>query len=340
MYELKTLLPKFDINLPKCMYEMKNLNTTTLAEDTHSGGHASVSNGFLKFFGMTITPTPTASAVSTCCPLDLDKLGLQIQQILKVSCDDAQSVVQRQEKVLLQLDELKKQLAGIRSTLGLCQKGLQHTSFVSSNNGGLREEPLHDIVINGHPNFIPYALLAMKNAWKELFTIDVKTFTHSTMNDIGKEAKAFEEALKSVPINPALPKVNVTLIWKNCEHTEMISSPTMYVPIYGEVNIIRYLGRVGPTEYRYEDSLLCNEIDAVLDICYQLLRCTTPKSKANMIRTLNNRLQKQQYFGGDKMSIADIGVHSSLRRMPSITDKDLTPSLLEWRKRAAKVTLI
>ncbi|XP_075159553.1 aaRS-interacting multifunctional protein 2 isoform X2 [Haematobia irritans] len=300
MYELKTLLPKFEIDVPKCMYEMKNLNTATLADAT-SSSHLTVSN---------------------------------------VSCDDTQSVVKRQEKVLQQLDDLKKQLAGIRSTLGLCQKGSQHTSFACSKNGGLREEPLHDIVINGHPNFIPYALLALKNAWKELFTIDVKTFTHSTMNDIGKDAKAFEEALKSVPVNPAKPKVNITLIWKNCEHTEMISSPTMYVPIYGEVNIIRYLGRVGPAEYRYEESLLCNEIDAVLDICYQLLRCTTPKSKANIVRTLNNRLQKQLYFGGEKMSIADIGVHSSLRRMPSITDKDLTPALIEWRKRVAKFTLI
>lgn len=120
----------------------------------------------------------------------------------------------------------------------------------------------------------------------------------------------------------------------------MISSPTMYVPIYGEVNIIRYLGRVGPPEYRYEDSPLCNEIDAVLDICYQLLRCTTVKSKASMLKILNNRLQKQQYFGGDKMSVADIGVHSSLKRMPSINDNDLTPALREWRKRASKVTLI
>lgn len=58
----------------------------------------------------------------------------------------------------------------------------------------------------------------MKNAWKDLFTIDVKTFTHSTMNDIGKDAKAFEEALKSVPVNPTKPIVNVTLIWKNCKN--------------------------------------------------------------------------------------------------------------------------
>lgn len=39
-----------------------------------------------------------------------------------------------------QLKELKDQLAGIRSTLGLCAKGPQHTtSFITKNNGGLRE---------------------------------------------------------------------------------------------------------------------------------------------------------------------------------------------------------
>ncbi|XP_065359310.1 probable aminoacyl tRNA synthase complex-interacting multifunctional protein 2 isoform X1 [Calliphora vicina] len=344
MYELKTLLPQFDINVPKCMYEMKNMNLSANTVDSVSGAAAARNNfnGFFNIKNGKTTSATTASAVSTCCPLDLDKLGLQIQQLLKVSGDDAHNVAVRQEKVMQQLNDLKAQLAGIRSTLGLCAKGPQHTttSFTTTNNGGLKEEPLHDVVINGHPNFIPYALLAIKNAWKDLFTLDVKTFTHSTMNDIGKEAKAFESALKAVKVNPKLPKINVTLIWKNCEHTEMISSPTMYVPIYGEVNIIRYLGRVGPTEYRYEDSPLCNEIDAVLDICYQLLRCTTPKSKANMIRILNNRLQKRQYFGGDQMSIADIGVHSSLKRMPSINDKDLTPALSEWRKRAEKYTLI
>lgn len=218
--------------------------------------------------------------------------------------------------------------------------------------------PLHDVVVNGHPNFIPYALLALKNAWQNLFTIDVKTFTHSTMADIGPAAREFEANLAKVPVNAALPKINVTLIWKNCkcdrsfgigllifyclagEHTEMISSPTMYVPIYGEVNIIRYLGRVGPSEYRYENSPLCNEIDAVLDICYQLLRCSTHKSQVAMVRLLDKRLQQQQYFGGSQMSVADIGVYSSLIRMPAITDKDLTPALLAWRKRAKLVTQI
>lgn len=190
--------------------------------------------------------------------------------------------------------------------------------------------------------------------------IDVKTFTHSTLADIGPAAREFEANLAKVAVNEALPKINVTLIWKNCkhelltvncnniylaylftgEHTEMISSPTMYVPIYGEVNIIRYLGRVGPVEYRYENSPLCNEIDAVLDICYQLLRCTTHKSQVAMVRLLDKRLNQQQYFGGSEMSVADIGVYSSLIRMPAITDKDLTPALLAWRKRAKLITEI
>ncbi|KAM7358242.1 aaRS-interacting multifunctional protein 2 isoform 2-T2 [Cochliomyia hominivorax] len=306
MYELKTLLPQFDITLPNCMYEMKNLSLSANAVESDSGASAARNN-----FNVS-------------------------------GGDDAQNVALRQEKVMQQLNELKAQLAGIRSTLGLCAKGPQHTttSFTATDNGGLKEEPLHDVVINGHPNFIPYALLAIKNAWKDLFTLDIKTFTHSTMSDIGEEAKAFENALRSVPVNPKLPKISITLIWKNCEHTEMISSPTMYVPIYGEVNIIRYLGRVGPNEYRYENSPLCNEIDAVLDICYQLLRCTTPKSKANIIRILNNRLQKRSFFGGDQMSIADIGVHSSLKRMKCLGDKELTPALTEWRRRTEKYTLI
>lgn len=218
--------------------------------------------------------------------------------------------------------------------------------------------PLQDVVINGHPNFIPYALLALKNAWRNLYTIDVKTFTHSTMADIGPAAREFEANLAKVPVNPALPKISVTLIWKNCkyntstkykilfirclpgEHTEMISSPTMYVPIYGEVNIIRYLGRVGPAEYRYEGSPLCNEIDLVLDICYQLLRCNTHKTQVAMVRLLDKRLQKQQYFGGSQMSVADIGVYSSLIRMPAVTEKDLTPALVAWRKRAKLVVQI
>ncbi|EDW94898.1 probable aminoacyl tRNA synthase complex-interacting multifunctional protein 2 isoform X1 [Drosophila yakuba] len=334
MYELKTLLPQFDIKLPTCMYHLKNVSLAAdpLASGSSTSATTTASTSSCKLEANWISKTGRNAAT---CALDLDSLGRQIQRLLK---DDTASVAARQERVLKQLEELKAQLGQIRAGLGVCGKTFQHTT--AFQNGGLKEVPLQDVVINGHPNFIPYALLALKNAWRDLYTIDVKTFTHSTMADIGPAAREFEANLAKVPVNPALPKISVTLIWKNCEHTEMISSPTMYVPIYGEVNIIRYLGRVGPAEYRYEGSPLCNEIDLVLDICYQLLRCNTHKTQVAMVRLLDKRLQKQQYFGGSQMSVADIGVYSSLIRMPAVTDKDLTPALLAWRKRAKLVVQI
>eukprot|EP00099_Drosophila_melanogaster_P021541 NP_648782.2 aaRS-interacting multifunctional protein 2, isoform A [Drosophila melanogaster] len=334
MYELKTLLPQFDIKLPTCMYPLKNVSLAadSLASGSSTSASTSASTSSCKLEANRIDRTGRNAAT---CALDLDSLGRQIQRLLK---DDTASVAARQEKVLKQLEELKAQLGQIRAGLGVCGKTFQHTT--AFQNGGLKEVPLQDVVINGHPNFIPYALLALKNAWRNLYTIDVKTFTHSTMADIGPAAREFEANLAKVPVNPALPKISVTLIWKNCEHTEMISSPTMYVPIYGEVNIIRYLGRVGPAEYRYEGSPLCNEIDLVLDICYQLLRCNTHKTQVAMVRLLDKRLQKQQYFGGSQMSVADVGVYSSLIRMPAVTEKDLTPALVAWRKRAKLVVQI
>ncbi|XP_026845462.1 probable aminoacyl tRNA synthase complex-interacting multifunctional protein 2 isoform X2 [Drosophila persimilis] len=333
MYELKTLLPQFDIKLPTCMYELKNVSLSADPATSISSGGC---KGQLRLFqSASEFSSSINSRNSVTCALDLDILGRQIQHLLK---DDTASIAMRQEKVLQQLEALKAQLGKIRADLGVCGKTVQHTT--AYQNGGLKEVPLQDIVINGHPNFIPYALLALKNAWRDLYTVNVKTFTHSTMADIGPAAREFEAKLAKIPVNNALPNINVTLIWKNCEHTEMISSPTMYVPIYGEVNVIRYLGRVGPVEYRYEGSPLCNEIDLVLDICYQLLRCSTHKAQVAMVRLLDKRLQQQQYFGGSQMSVADIGVYSSLIRIPAITDKDLTPALLAWRKRAKLVTQI
>jgi len=53
--------------------------------------------------------------------------------------DDTAAVVQRQEKVLKQLEELKTQLGQIRASLGIrvCGKTIQHTT--AYQNGGLKE---------------------------------------------------------------------------------------------------------------------------------------------------------------------------------------------------------
>jgi len=288
MYELKTLLPKMEIQLPTSMYTVRNYGLS----------HEKKEN-----------------------------------QVKDEKCRD---ISVRQDTLLNQLQDLKKKLADIRVSLSM--PDMPQSNLIGKGNQ-LREEQFYDIVINAHPNYVPYALLAMKNAWKNMFILQVKAYAHSSITKISKEAENFQKNVEEI-ISADLPTLNITLIWKNCEHTEMISSPTMYVPIYGEVNIVRFLGRVGPPEYRYENSSLCNEIDAVLDICYQLLRCSTSKARSQLVRALNNYLQQNQYFGGDFMSVADIAVRSTLKRLPQMSTKDLTIELNGWLKRVEVVTLI
>ncbi|KAL5289906.1 AIMP2 family protein [Megaselia abdita] len=270
------------------------------------------------------------------CMYQLKECDLYQNNAKSTIDDKTDSCEIRQNNLIDQLKNLRKQLADIRISLKMLD--LPQNSFKDNQ---LKEESLNDIVINAHPNFVPYALLAMKNAWKTIFNIKVKAYSHSTISEISKEATEFQKNIEHPTFSSDLPSLNITLIWKNCEHTEMISSPTMYVPIYGEVNIVRFLGRIGPKEYRYENSILCNEMDAVMDICYQLLRCSTNKARSNLLRFLSIYLQEKEYFGGDSMSVADIAVYSSLKRLSqAFSSKDLTSNLKEWHKRVGVVTLI
>ena len=54
MYELKTLLPQFEINLPKCMYEMKNASLSadavTNSNVEPSGANKSLNVSFISSF--------------------------------------------------------------------------------------------------------------------------------------------------------------------------------------------------------------------------------------------------------------------------------------------------
>lgn len=118
----------------------------------------------------------------------------------------------------------------------------------------------------------------------------------------------------------------------------MITSSATYVPIYGEVNVLRYLARIGPNKYRYENDQKCNQMDVVLDISYQLPCCCGAKTKTQLLKSLNDYLQKQKFFGGDDWNIADIGAYSALKRSLWLTKKDLTNNLNNWYERIKLVT--
>lgn len=79
---------------------------------------------------------------------------------------------------------------------------------------------LTDIVINATPSNVPYSLMVLKNLWSDRVLLYVKCYTHSSLQNLTDEAKAFVDAIETkleeddIKSNP-LPVFKVALIWKN-----------------------------------------------------------------------------------------------------------------------------
>lgn len=113
------------------------------------------------------------------------------------------------------------------------------------------------------------------------------------------------------------------------KNLEVIMSNSEYSPLLGEVNLVRFLSRIGPKEFNYENNVeLSTEIDSLLDLCYQLVNCQNTRERSAHLRILNAKLKKTPYFGGESISILDVIISSTIYQLPVIGD--LPPSLSSW----------
>jgi hypothetical protein len=107
-----------------------------------------------------------------------------------------------------------------------------------------------------------------------------------------------------------------------------------HVPIKGEVNILRYLSRLGPPKFNYElnkDPVTSARLDDVLDVCYGLARCRTVKERQSFVSALNNYLGNSKFMaGGDSISVADVAVWSVLRQIDVDPQQDLSHNMNKW----------
>lgn len=309
MYALKPILKAVDIELPTCMYSMKPIIGVA---------------GY--------NPSPVVS--------NNTEDQLEIQQLEA-----------KQERILKQLAELREQLVSMRTDLKLCSKPAQPSSAppTTSSDASVKRtvkkiEPinlsyLHDFVVNASPENIPYGLLALKKLWIERLNLLVECFTHSTVSKLSEEAINFQNTITNLkPFNENLPCIKVTLIWKNVgTYTEMITSPTAYVPICGEVNILRFLSRCGPSEFNYERHEDVNEVDSILDTCYLLINKQNVKDKKQILKTLSSKLGKTPSFGGTDISLCDIAATSAIKQVQKALAKDINPNVMKLMTRVAAV---
>lgn len=307
MYDLKPILKPVHVELPTCMYPMKPIinrsDTATAAESTE----------------------------------DLPEI---------------QALAVKQEKILKQLAELREQLVSMRTDLKLCSKPAQPSAAQATSSKPAQSKPqtkkiepinhshLQDFVVNASPENIPYGLLALKKLWINRLNLQVECFTHSTIPQLTEEALNFQNAITSFePKLENLPRIKVTLIWKNVgTYTEMITSPTAYVPICGEVNILRFLSRCGPSEFNYErnnDDVV--EVDSILDTCYLLINKQNLKDKKQVLKTLSSKLGKTPCFGGEELSLCDIAATSAIKQLQKSLTKDINPNMTKLMGRVSAV---
>ncbi|XP_049541440.1 probable aminoacyl tRNA synthase complex-interacting multifunctional protein 2 isoform X1 [Anopheles darlingi] len=325
MYHMKPLQKLDDVcDVPSCMYKLQPVCTFSF-------------DPAAKIHGLKGEPLSATAA---------DPMSAEIDNFLKkAENDELSKLAERQQRVLQQLAALKQDLLSLRTELKINKPAAASSVSPQKTKGQLKAEPinlinLQDFVINASPEHVPYSLLALKNLWKDRLNLQVECFTHSTVPKLSDEAVNFQKAISSTSeaIASQLPVIKVTLIWKNVgTYTEMITSPTSYVPICGEVNILRYLSRCGPSEYNYE--LLQNvvEVDSILDACYLLINKQNIKQRQQILRTLGAKLGKTIGFGGEDVSMCDIAFTSAVKQVQRTVGKDINPNMAKCIARVATV---
>lgn len=233
----------------------------------------------------------------------------------------------------------------MRGDLNLCNKPAQQPQQKPSSGSKVVKKAidlsnLSDVVLNVHPANVPFGVLALKNLWKGRLNVDVDVFTHSSVKEsnVTKAAKDFVEKASAPVEKNNLPTLKVTIIWKDVDTTQMLTSPTV-LPVYGEVNILRYLNRVGPSEFWYEaDNHFANQTDTVLDICYQLSKKSSAKERQQSVQQLSQRLGKGQFYNDSQgLSVADIAVSSVLKKLVSSNAKEVPANLSSWLQKISSL---
>ncbi|RZC39907.1 aminoacyl tRNA synthase complex-interacting multifunctional protein 2 [Asbolus verrucosus] len=304
MYRTKQVVRHdFKVELPDCMYKLKNI-------------HAS-RNGMVEQRTTDHISSPTKK---------LDIFDQNNQNIVEMAALEV-----RQEQILQQLADLKKQMDSIRNNLNIAQSGPVPTTIIKPSLGQPPQN-LPDIIINASPTHPPYSLELIQKLWKNYVFLSVKSYIHSSLSALNNDAAQLTNILENFTPEAGVPKVNVRLIWKDVEaNIELILSHT---PIQGEVNILRYLSRMSSNNLNYETYPNLHEIDALLDVSYGIVKARTKTERASLLQTLNKSLGKCQWLAGrNEISVADLAAYSAIKQVTASSEVNV--NLGKWLQRCA-----
>ncbi|XP_015175526.1 PREDICTED: aminoacyl tRNA synthase complex-interacting multifunctional protein 2 isoform X2 [Polistes dominula] len=233
----------------------------------------------------------------------------------------------RQEKILAQLAELKKQVSSLCSFLKhtdhvkMPKECSEKESNVLSNQCEKSEPITVNLIINANPKKPPYSILALPKVWNDI-SIKLQSYVHSSViGDIPE--------LNICDKNPSKTNIiNLSLIWKEVDELEFVTGLYNY-SLLGEVNFLRYLCRLFPT-HDFENnmgSIQANLFDTILDYCYCLQIEKSSKKQQIIFQHFTKTLGTNEWFGVNEPNIIDIAVWSVIKQ---ISVQNIPSSLKKW----------
>ncbi|CAH0555322.1 unnamed protein product [Brassicogethes aeneus] len=304
MYQTKPIVRHdVPVQLPTCMYKIKNIYGPRNGE-VDPADHVSTANK----------------------KLDISE---QVKKFLKNNqkIPGMADLQARQEKILQQLADLKKQMLNIKAELKISNVTTNKTTLKISTQ---KIEDLPNIVIHAGPNYPPYSLALVQKLLQDQINLSITTHQHSSVPLLPKNAKELSDILTNFkPKASNLPTIYVRLIWNNVEaDMELLVS---IVPILGEVNALRYLSRCFTNVLSYEYDSDVSEIDSLLDVSHALISTKSTPEKTKLIQHFIKSLGKSSYLiGKTKITVADIAAVSALKQ---VAPSSINGSLSQWVKR-------
>ncbi|KAJ8968860.1 hypothetical protein NQ317_016783 [Molorchus minor] len=309
------------VELPQCMYTLKNIHPMKNGM-VASTDHVSSSAKKLDIFDQNI----------------MIYLRFQIQNNHNIP--GMAELEAKQEDILKQLAELKKQIISIKSDLKISPVQPKKRCISSSMTTFSRTEAdeLPVIVINASPTNPPYSLEIVQRLLRNVITLIFSVHLHSSVSSLPEGTKQLEKALVNFSEQSNTPKVNVRLIWKKQYFDSTTELLVSHVPIRGEANLLRYLSRAIRSPLTYDSEPDCIEIDSLLDICYLIVRARTKTERTNLLQMLNKSLGKSQWLlGRGQASVADLAAYSAIKQASNASE--ISANLGKWFQRCETVLL-
>lgn len=138
---------------------------------------------------------------------------------ISIELSDIDILAARQEKIILKIEEFKKQLDSIKTGMLNDHKAVVIVDSTRINMKNLKDE----LIVNVNPASIPYSILGLKKLWSGRLDINVQFYTHSTIIQLPEKAREFENKIKDLSSTSNLPALKLIVIWKNSKCLNVFS---------------------------------------------------------------------------------------------------------------------